>query len=369
MGVALPITALRTRLVSVPTARLGFERPLGNAVKSLPSLDYVILDLVAGDLQGLGYAFTPGHGASTIRACIEEALRPVVIGADALAPRELWEAMWSRLRHLGPQGIATFAMAAVDIACWDLAARAHGLPLHRLLGHAGRPLPVYATVGMLSLTMDELRQQTEKALERGVHGVKLMVGHPDPRVDAERVRVVAEMAGPSRRVMIDCNCVYRSVPEALDRMAALRELPVFWVEEPLQPHAVQDLARFRARAPFKTASGESVYSRYGIRQLLEADAVDIVQPDIFRLGGVTECLRAFALIESHDVPIAPHHFPELMTALLGASPNALYIEYLPYFVDGIFERAPVIERGAIAPLNTPGHGLRFHPDVLRAAVE
>ncbi len=366
---ALPITGLRTSRVSVSTARLGFERPLGNAVKSLPSLDYVILHLTAGDLEGLGYAFTPGHGALTIRACIEEALRPVVLGADALAPRDLWEAMWNRLRHLGPQGIGTFAMAAVDIACWDLAAQAHGVPLHRLLGHAGRPLPVYATVGFLSLTMDELRAQTEKALERGVHGVKLMVGHPDPRVDVERIQAVAELAGPSRRIMIDCNCAFRTVPQALDRMAALRDLPVFWVEEPLQPHQSQDLAAFRVRAPFKTASGESVYTRYGIRALLEAGAVDIIQPDIFRLGGITECLRAFALIESHDLPLAPHHFPELMTALLGGSPNALYVEYLPYFVDGMFERAPVIERGTIAPLEVPGHGLRFHPDILRAAAE
>jgi L-alanine-DL-glutamate epimerase-like enolase superfamily enzyme len=366
---ALPISGLRTSLVSVPTTRLGFERPLGNAVKSLPSLDYVILRLTAGDLEGLGYAFTPGHGARAIRACVEESLRPVVLGADALAPRDLWESMWGRLRHLGPQGIGTFAMAAVDIACWDLAAQAHGLPLHRLLGHAGRPLPVYATVGMLSLTMDELRRQTEKALDRGVHGIKLMIGHPDPRVDVERIRAVAELVGSARRVMVDCNCAFRTVPEALDRMAALRDLPIFWVEEPLQPHQTQDLADFRARAPFKTASGESVYTRYGIRSLLEARAVDIVQPDIFRLGGVTECLRAFALVESHDVPLAPHHFPELMTPLLGASPNALYIEYLPYFVDGIFERAPVIERGTIAPLDVPGHGLRFHPDMLSAGVE
>jgi L-alanine-DL-glutamate epimerase-like enolase superfamily enzyme len=141
------------------------------------------------------------------------------------------------------------------------------------------------------------------------------------------------------------------------------------VEEPLQPHQVEDLAAFRRRAAFKTASGESVYTRYGIRALLEAGAVDVVQPDIFRLGGITECLRAFALIESHDLPLAPHHFPELMTPLLGGSPNALYVEYLPYFVDGIFERAPVVERGTIRPLEVPGHGLRFHPDVLKSAVE
>ncbi len=126
-------------------------------------------------------------------------------------------------------------MAAIDIACWDLCARAHGQPLYRLLGHDAHELPVYGTVGLLSLTEDELRQQTEKVLGLGVHGVKLMVGHPDPRIDVARVRAVADVVGPSRRVMIDANCAFRTLPEALERMEVLRELPVFWIEEPLQP--------------------------------------------------------------------------------------------------------------------------------------
>jgi L-alanine-DL-glutamate epimerase-like enolase superfamily enzyme len=106
-----------------------------------------------------------------------------------------------------------------------------------------------------------------------------------------------------------------SVSEALDRVTVLRELPVF----------------------------------------------------ILRVGGITPMLRAFALIEAKNLPVAPHHFPELMTPLLGASPNALSIEYLPYFVHGMFEQAPVIDRGMIRPLDVPGRGIRFHPDVLKTA--
>ena len=363
---ALPVTDLSTAHLSVSTGRLGFQKPLGNAVKALPSLDYVTVRLKAGDLEGLGYAFTPGHGARAIRACIEE-LKPAAVGADALAPRDLWEAMARRLSHVGPEGVGAFAMAAVDIACWDLAAQSHKVPLYRLLGHEGRPLPVYGTVGFLSLSLDELRQQTTKILEKGVHGVKVMVGHPDPRQDLERVRAVASLVGATRRLMIDANCAYRTVSEALDRMAVLRDLPIYWIEEPLQPHQIEDLGQFRRRAPFKTAAGESLYLPQGIGRFVERGVVDIAQPDILRMGGITPMLRAFGLIESKNLPVAPHHFPELMTPLLGASPNALYIEYLPYFVDGIFEQAPVIDRGMIRPLDVPGHGIRFHPDVLKTA--
>jgi len=363
---ALPISDLTTAHLSVSTSRLGFQKPLGTAGKALPSLDYVTVRLKAGDLEGLGYAFTPGFGAQAIRACIEE-LRAVAVGADGLAPRDLWEAMARRLSFTGPEGIGAFAMAAVDIACWDLAAQAHKIPLYRMLGHEAKPLPVYATVGLLSLSLDELRQQTAKILEKGVHGVKVMVGHPDPRQDLERVRAVASLVGATRRLMIDANCAFRTVSEALDRMAVLRELPVFWIEEPLQPYQIEDLGQFRRRAPFKTASGESMYLPQGIARLVERGAVDIVQPDILRMGGITPMLRAFGLIEAKNLPVAPHHFPELMTPLLGASPNALYIEYLPYFVDGIFEQAPVIDRGMIRPLDVPGHGIRFHPDVLKTA--
>lgn len=134
--------------------------------------------------------------------------------------------MARRLSVVGPEGVGAFAMAAVDIACWDLAAQAHRVPLYRLLGHEGRPLPVYGTVGLLSLSLDELRQQTSKVLEKGVHSVKVIIGHPDPRQDLERVRTVASLVGATGRLMIDANCAFRTVSEALDRMAVLRELPV-----------------------------------------------------------------------------------------------------------------------------------------------
>jgi L-alanine-DL-glutamate epimerase-like enolase superfamily enzyme len=115
-----------------------------------------------------------------------------------------------------------------------------------------------------------------------------------------------------------------------------------------------DLGQFRRRAPFKTAAGESLYLPQGIGRLVERGVVDIAQPDILRMGGITPMLLAFGLIEAKNLPVAPHHFPELMTPLLGASPNALYIEYLP-----MFEQAPVIDRGMIRPLDVPGHGIRL----------
>ena len=275
--------------------------------------------------------------------------------------------MARRLSHVGPEGVGAFAMAAVDIACWDLATQAHKVPLYRLLGHEGRPLPVYGTVGFLSLSLDELRQQATKVLEEGVHGVKVMVGHPAARQDLERVGAVASLVGATRRLTIDANCAFPTVSEAIDRMVVLREPPVYWIEEPIQPHQIEDLGQFRRRAPFKTAAGENLYLPQGIGRLVERGVVDIAQPDILRMGGITPMLRAFGLIEAKNLPVAPHHFPELMTPLLGPSPNALYIEYLPYFVDGILEQAPGIDRGMIRPLDVPGHGSRFHRDVLKAA--
>ena len=319
----------------------------------------VVAEVEAGGRTGLGYTY--GHAAT--RELIAQPLAGVLHGEDALATERLWRAMRVQLRNLGAQGIAAAAIAALDVALWDLKARLLEVPLALLLGLARREVPIYGSGGFVNYPPERLREQLGGwVAEQGCRAVKMKIGG-DPAAALARMRIAREAIGDAD-LMIDSN-------GACDRKAALviaagaARLGVTWYEEPVSSDDLEGLRLLREHAPppVEIAAGEYGWEVQHFRGLLEAGAVDVLQADATRCMGYTGFLRAAALAEAHGVPISAHTAPALHLPVCCAAPGLRHIEWFHDHVRieaMLFDGAPAARDGVIRPdLSRPGHGLAF----------
>jgi len=356
------IASVTTKVISMPGSSLGFSRPLGNVTRRHRSLDYVIATVTSLDGSvGVGYAFTPGYGAEAIRAIVDNDLSQLIVGQDPTDHEALWLRMWKGTNYFGRQGAVLFGMCAVDVACWDLDARRRGTPLWQLLGGTPEPIQTYVTFGFISLTVPELQQLAGRFAEEGFSRMKLMVGQPDIEDDLARVKAVREVVGDQVELVLDANQAWPDLKTALPRARRLAELGIGWLEEPVPADDVRGLAELRRRLDVPVAGGENAYTWLQARKFLEREAVDIFQPDIYRMGGLTEQLRVCRRVAEAGVRVSPHHVPELNVHVLSALSGDRLLEYLPFFQDPFLAERSPIEKGAATPSEAPGHGIRFAP--------
>jgi L-alanine-DL-glutamate epimerase-like enolase superfamily enzyme len=239
---------------------------------------------------------------------------------------------------------------------------AAGLPLYRYIGAHRDRIRGYGSGVNLSLALPELVAQAEGFLARGFTGYKLKVGRATPREDAERLAALRETLGPDRLLLVDANMGWTPA-EATRRLHDLERHDVYWLEEPLIPEDVAGHAALVRLSPVPIAAGENLYSRYQFAEYLRAGALHIVQADVIRCGGITEWLKIAHLAQAANLPMAPHFVAELHVHLLCAIPNALILEYLPWF-DALVEAPLDAYDGVFAPPDRPGHGIRFNREVL-----
>jgi L-alanine-DL-glutamate epimerase-like enolase superfamily enzyme len=291
----------------------------------------------------------------------------MLAGEDALAIGRHWEFLGKQLRRSGT-GLAQLALAAVDTALWDLAGKAHGQPLHRLLGGYRDSVPAYGSG--IDLFMDEpaLLAHVQELLDLGFHWIKIKVGRPDPEEDAERVRAVRRLGGRGTRLCVDANQVWE-LPDALRAAAALERAgaDLVWLEEPLHTEDVPGHASLRARSRLPLAVGESLYTDSQFARYIEAGAVDVLQPDVARVGGFTGLVRIAALGAAHHLPVAPHYLAELSIAALCGIPNGSVLEWVrggTLGELGVLETPLRLEDGVAYPFDVPGHGLVLDRDAL-----
>lgn len=319
----------------------------------------------AGD-EGLGYTYTVRDiGAAAVRSVVARELAPLLRGADARAIDQLWQAMWWHLHFVGRGGIAAFAMAAVDIALWDLEARRQGRPLWRLLGGRDPCVRAYAGGIDLGLSVAELVAQTERFLSEGFRAIKIKVGRPRLGEDVERVRAVRSVVGEDFPLMVDANMRW-SVAEAVRAARALADFGLIWLEEPTIPDDVEGHARVAREGGIAIASGENLHSVYEFRDLITRGGVAFPEPDAATLGGITPWLRVARLAEAHNLPVTSHGVHDVHVHLLAAVANASYLEVHGFGLDRFMAHRLELHDGeAIAP-ERPGHGVALDFDALRA---
>jgi L-alanine-DL-glutamate epimerase-like enolase superfamily enzyme len=271
--------------------------------------------------------------------------------------------MQRAIRNAGRPGVGAMAASAVDVALWDLKAKLLGLCLAHLLPRFHDVAPVYGSGGFTTYSEGELREQLGGWAEQGMGRVKIKVGS-DPEADPERVRIAREAVGPDVELMVDGNGAW-SPAGALVIAERFAEFDVRWFEEPVSSDDLDGLRRVRDHAPagMAVAAGEYVTDAYGFRRLLEAQAVDVLQGDATRCGGITGLLRADALCQAYGLPFSAHCSPAVHAPVCAAMQSAVHLEWFHDHVrierllfDGTLEP----QRGALRPDGgTPGLGIEL----------
>jgi len=330
----------------------------------------VVVEATAGGTTGLGYTYAD---TATARA-VHDHLVPLVRGRDPFDGPALWVEMGKKVRNLGREGVCATAISAVDVALWDLRARLLGLPLVRLLGAARAAAPVYGSGGFTSYPVQKLQEQLAGWARQGIPRVKMKVGtHPED--DFRRVKAAHEAVGNGVELFVDANGAY-SVKQALSFACRYAAVGVTWFEEPVSSDDLAGLRLLRDRAPagMDIAAGEYGYRPLYFRRMLEAGAVDVLQADATRCGGVTGFLRAAALCEAFGLPFSAHCAPALH--LHPCCATTADFRHLEYFHDHarieqmLFDGAGTPAGGVLRPdLSRPGLGLDFkHKDAERFKV-
>jgi L-alanine-DL-glutamate epimerase-like enolase superfamily enzyme len=346
------------RAVEVSAYRIPTVRPESDGTANWTATTLVLVEMEAGGKRGIGYTYA---AAATARL-VADVLAGEARGKDALDIPSLWPAMESALRNDGRGGISAMAISAVDNAAWDLKAKLLDLPLAKLLGQCRASVPAYGSGGFTSLSIDDLREQLLGWVRAGFSSVKMKVGR-EPERDVERVRAARDAIGRAA-LFVDANGAYLR-KRALDLAGQFAELGVSWFEEPVIRTDVAGLRLLRDRAPssMEIAGGEYGYALSDYRTFLDAEALDVVQADITRCGGVTGFLRVSALCAAHDLPLSSHCSPALHVPLGCALTN---VRHLESFFDHeriehmLFDGAPVAVNGELRPdPSAPGFGLVF----------
>ena len=353
----MKVVAVETRPVT-----LRLPQPLGSALGQIDRFGVILVTLRTDQgITGENLIFTLNDRRTKVLRQMVDDLADVIVGHDAGHIAGFWARAWRSINFLGHKGVAVVGISAIDGALWDALGKAAGLPLYRLLGGAQDRVPAYHSGGLwLSLSTDELVEQAGQFVAQGFRAIKMRLGQTDPADDVARVRAVREAVGPGVALMADAN-------QGLNEAQAIRlgrQLEAFglaWFEEPLPAWDLDGLARVAAALDTPVASGETEYTRYGFRRMIELRSADILMPDLQRVGGVSEFMRVGHMAEAHDIAVSSHLFPETSFQVLGALSNASYLEYMPWFSDLYNERLEFEDGRAVVP-ERPGWGFTFNAD-------
>ena len=354
----MKITRLRTEVVHIPV-----EPPILTAILgSIRSADCVLTFLETDQgLVGEGLVFSINNRRLKAIHTMVEQLADLVIGLDPREGGSLNARAWKDLNFLGYEGVSIVGLAAIDNALWDLRGKAAGLNVAHLIGACRPSVPTYASGGLwLGSSVDELQREAAGFVAKGFRAVKTRVGPTEPERMVARVAAVREAVGPDIGVMVDAN-QQMSVKQAIRIGRMMEDLNLTWFEEPVICNNHEGEAQVAAALDTPIASGETVYTHRGVLAMLDARCADVIMPDLQRMGGPTEFLKAGHLCEAHHIPCASHLFPEMSLALLAALPGGHYLEHMPWFEPIYRERIELDAEGnAIVP-DRPGWGFSFDP--------
>ena len=355
------IAEVHALLVKIPV-----EPPKGDAIQKFSALELPIVRITdAAGNSGVGFGYTIGQGGTAILELIRRELLPKLEGRDSRRIGSLYDTLFKSVHALGPGVVLSSALAAIDVALWDLNAKRNNVPLHYMLGGAKDKVPVYNTdVGWLSRELVEMVDLSKQAVRRdGFRALKLKVGKPDPQEDVERVGKVRKAVGDQVTIMIDANQSW-TVADAIRRLKPLQKFNLFWIEEPLPATDIQGYCELAKHISIPRAGGESIYDPAIFYDNIRQGTLDILQPDIARVGGITAAMAVCGMANAANLMVAPHVSPELSLTVAAAIPTSIFIEYIPQMEPVLKRKIKIVDGNAVAP-EVPGHGIEFDEEALR----
>jgi L-alanine-DL-glutamate epimerase-like enolase superfamily enzyme len=338
-----------------------------DATHRVAYLEFVVTRITTDTgIVGEGFSYTTGIGASSIIALLDDYCRGMLLGEDPRQLERLNGLLYAQLHRSGTGGINTLALGALDIALWDIVGQWQQTPLHQLLGARRDTIPTYGSGIDLYLEREQLLEQVEGWLAEGHRAVKIKIGRPDADDDVERTLAVRKLIGPERKLYVDANQRW-TVPECMMRLQRLVPAQLDWIEEPLHAEDIVGHADLRRILNTPIAVGESLYTRHQFADYLRAGAVDFVQADVARVGGITEWMKIAHLSSAFHRPMAPHYLSEISVGLMCAIDNGAVLECVrggSFSEMGVLHEPLRIENGIAYPFTSPGHGIRFNHDAL-----
>ena len=315
--------------------------------------------------EGLGYTYAVTHGGASIHAMIERDLSGLLVEEDPSRIEALWEKMWWAVHYPGRGGIASFAIAAIDISLWDLRGRKTGMPLWRLLGGHDPKVLAYAGGIDLLMPLPELIEQTDRNLNNGFKAIKMKIGRQNLSEDVERVAAMRSHLGEGFPLMADANMRW-SRDEALKACQSLRKYSLFWIEEPLIPEDEVGHAMLARTGGIPIATGENFRTIHEFERMIRAQGVMFPEPDVSNCGGITTWMKIAALAECNNLKVTSHGVHDLHVHLLAAVPNKSYLEVHGFGLERYIADPLVVKDGFATAPDQPGHGVVFDWDKLES---
>src|SRR3990172_8223194 len=353
----MKITEIESCILTVPT-----PRPMA---LQYPQQKLVVAEIATDEgVKGLGYSLVfGGVGAEAVLAYVER-LKAVLLGEDPLFVERLWDKMFRADQGSKKQGVAAYALSALEIGLWDIAGKAAGLPLYKLWGAVTDRIPAYGSGGWSKYSEQELVAEAEKYAELGCRYYKMKIHHADPRENRKRVEAVQRALGGRVRMMVDVN-QRLDVQGNLRQAALLEDFDLVWYEEPVLADDNAACAEVAHAIRIPVATGENHYTRWEFRDLIERRAARYLMPDVCRALGFTETLKIGHLAAAHGLALSPHVVHELSLHIVGTLANAFLVEFIDLTPPDLFEEMPQCRDGHFVISSRPGHGMAL----ARGAVE
>lgn len=356
----MKIASFSIRCVSVPLAQP--HRTASGVVAASP---LVLLTVTADNgVQGHSITFTYTPAALKPTADLMQAMEPLVAG-QALAPAAVGEQLQARFRLLGTQGLVGMALAGIDMALWDALARAHGLPLHALLGGAPKPLRAYGAIGFDGA--EGAARTAEDWAKKGFPGVKAKIGYASLAEDLAVIRAIRAATGPAMCIMVDYNQSLSPI-QAEMRLHHLDDEGLTWIEEPVLAHDFSGFAALASKTTTALQAGENWWGPMDFRHAFNAGVRELVMPDVMKCGGVTGWQRVAAMAQVYGTPVSSHLWPEVSAQLLHATPTAgvagSWLEYADWW-NPILQEPLVVNAGVPDVSGVIGSGVMFNESAVQ----
>ena len=334
------------KITKITSHVLGYDLPetLGYSQQYYKKRTSHIVEVETDEgVTGWGECFGPGNIAFANKGIVEKVIQPIVLGMQALDRDVIWHKVYNLMRDHGQKGMPLQALSGVDIALWDIAGKAANLPLYKMIGGAHRDkVEVYGYGMMLrpeniNSLISRFKEESAEIKEMGFKALKMKVG-VGPKDDIKLIEAVREGIGDNFRFMVDANHGY-TTHDALYVGRAMEEFSPYWFEEPVAPEDLDGYRELRAFLKVNISGGEAEFNRWGWRKLLESRGLDIAQPEVCALGGVSEYLRVLALCHSHFTPVVNH----VWGSAIAVAVNLHLLAAMPPLPGGLFPWEPMLE--------------------------
>ena len=355
----MKITRVTTDSLRVPVAGAARIPLTGPKPPAPDAIDLILVHVQTdADVAGLGFTYLIGPGAAAVRSLIDTELSLLVVGEDPRETERLFARAEAKFRSVGFAGLAARAWSAIDIALWDIKAKAAGLPLFQLLGNAKSGAPFFASdFATLGRTSSEVVKLAKPLVKQGAMGVRVEVGSGDVRADADRVREISEGLGDDASVSVAADGRFDlGTAEALTHF--FEDIGISWFEDPIPTSDEIGYAKLASLAEIPLAVGAGFDSRERFFRTIRSGVVRTVRPDLCRIGGITPLLKIAAVAEAYQTSVSPVRMTEIGVHLACGLAVVPHVDTVSWFKDA-FTGGPTIANGKLVPSGEPGHGVKL----------